>query len=415
MNIQNRFDHLKKTSGCPFFNTAVPVQGIEKKPYYLSLNQIRLALFGEQNISCKSKMLIHKRILEIIQPDTRVAASSERIKELFHRVHTLPKQASGADKIINTLEFLKQEMATGPKFYINEYLSELHHVLKPGDILVKKRHEDQSNVITKAQYLFRTRGYREAYKCSHLALYLGEMQSQPWIAEATLAEGNDIHVRRIKLDDSRFELNDKNQYLIFRNKDSNLAQESARLAKNYAVKMLPRDEKKPTAEDQRKTFRFNVVEATRSLWHSSKLTVKGLFRHAKCYADYHNKIPFEYLGRRRKFYCSHFVITMQTLAEMKKSETLQAFFQKHAPPKKYNENLKGIALKIAKLWYSIKKEFWALWLAIRYQKELKNAFKNQLDPLRTAPHKVVNYMLDQKDQFEFVGTISRRGALAFEN
>lgn len=419
----NAFHQIKKIEGfagnaAVFFKTGIRVRASDNQTYILSLNQIRRALFGDQDsLSFKSKSLIHKRILEIVSPDTRTAACSERIEELFRRIYNLKEQAphrfTEAKNITTELEILKQQMANGPNFYYNEYLSEINHILQPGDILVRKYHEDHHNIICTAQNIFRTKGLREAYKCSHLALYVGEMQNSPWIAEATFPEGNEIQVHRIKLDDPRFQAKSKNQYLVFRNKDSTLAQESARLAKNYAVKMLPRIEREPTPKDLKKTLRFNVIEAIRSLWHSSKLNILGAFRHLKCYADYHNKIPLEYLGKKRKFYCSHFVITMQALAEMKKSPAIQSFFEKHAPPKKYNEKLKGIILKIAKLWYSIKKEIWAFWIALRYGKEFKAAFKMHLDPLRTAPHKVVNYMMDHKEQFDFVGTISRRGDLAF--
>lgn len=400
-----------------FFKTAVQVQDKDKdqenKIYYISLNKITKGLFGDQVLTYKNKTLIHRRILEIIHPDTRVAACSDRIKELFFRIHHLQKNFTSAKDIVTSLEILKQDMSITPKIYYNKSLLEFKDVLKPGDILVRKYHEDHPNIICTCQNLFKTKGYREAYKCSHLALYVGEMQGCAWIAEASIPEGKDIQVRRIKLDDSRFLPKNKNEYLLFRRKDQSLAQESARLAKNYAVKMLPKKERKPTALDQKKTLRFNSIEAIRSLWHSSKLQTLGLYRNLKCYSDYHNKIPFEYLGKKRKFFCSHFVITMQSLAEMKKSAALQSLLKKHPPPKKYNEKLKGSSLKIAKLWYSIKKEFWALGLAIRHKKELKNSFKNQLDALRSAPHKVVNYMLNNKDQFEFIGTILKRGDLAF--
>jgi hypothetical protein len=415
------FHQLKKISEFPgkamvFFKTGIQVQDSEHQPFFLSLSQVTEALFGPVALPCKSRALIHKRILEIVNPDTRLAAPAARVEELFCRIHNLkklePQAFSTAEEITTGLELLKLEMANGPHFSYDEDLSELKQILQPGDILVRKYHEDHSNIICTAQHFFRTKGLREAYKCSHLALYVGEMQETPWIAEATYPDGNDVQVHRIKLDDPRFQTKNKNQYLIFRNKDSVLAQESARLAKNYAVKMLPRTERTSTPKDQKRTFRFNSIEAIRSLWHSSKLNIMGAFRHLKIFADYHNKIPFEYLGKRRKFYCSHFVITMQALAEMKTNSQLKSFFEKHPPPKKYNETLKGTALKIAKLWYSIKKELWAFWMAICHHKELKKAFQAHLDPLRTAPHKVVNYMLDHKEQFEFVGTISRSGDLA---
>lgn len=414
------FNKLNKPSEClgkmmVYFKTGIQViDESTKKTFYLSLSTIRKALFGDSiAFSCPMKKLIDSRILEITNPDTRTQISKEKIQDLFQKIiaHKFlkPKGYATQEGVLKQLEILKQSEQRGPNYYFNENLSEIKSILKPGDILVRKFHEDNRNVICIAQNLFKTKGFREAYKCSHLALYVGMRQEAPWIAEATFPEGNDIEVHRIKLDDPRFRLKNKNQYMVFRNRDENLAVKTAKLASNYAVKMLPNTERTPTPLDKKKTFKFNAVEATRSLWHSSKLKFYGLFRHLKYYADYKNKIPFEYLGKRRKFYCSHFVLTMQTLAEMKENQKLQVFFEKHQPPKKYNDKLRGIALKISKIWYSIRKAFWAFGLAIRYRKDLTGAFQNQLDPLRTAPHKAVNYMINHNEQFEFIGNIIRRG------
>ena len=146
--------------------------------------------------------------------------------------------------VVNEVENLKLKLSDIPQLEYTDDLGELVGHLKPGDFLVRKYHEENDNLICDLQHFFHAEGYREAYKCSHLAIYLGEIGGSHWIAEASMPHDGEPEIRRVKIDDPRFNSKLKNQYIIIRNKDQETAKEAARLATNYAIKLLPAEKKK---------------------------------------------------------------------------------------------------------------------------------------------------------------------------
>lgn len=359
----------------------------------------------------KSTKLIKRRIIEITAPDSRNAASEETMKLLFSRYFSDKTQASepvNSDHwAIKEIEKIKLDFSAIKPIYYEDSLLEVVKYLQPGDLIFKKNHESHLNPIPIAQRIFNIDGYREAHKCSHVAMYLGEINGDYWIGEATLKLKKDSpELRRIKIDDPIFSLKEKNQYIILRRNNEEEAKEAARLARNYTIKMLPQKEKKISGTEG--SLFFNPFEAVRSLWHSSSFSSFAHKRIFDYYTDYKNGIAFEYFGKNRGFFCSHFALIMESMSELNKSENFQKFLQKHPCPMKYDDTKKGAALSLSKLWYSIRKGVWSRYMTIRYSDTIDKSLTTKIDALRTTPRKTLNYMIDHKDQYQVVGIITHK-------
>jgi hypothetical protein len=226
-------------------------------------------------------------------------------------------------------------------------------------------------------------------------MYLGKEEGEPWVAEASMPHGKDPQVRRLKLDDERFKLADKNQYLIFRNTDSESANEAAELAKKFAVKMLPENQeiKNEGIGEKLYAFKYNFIEAARSLWHSQKFDYFAKQRLFKYFADYHNNVPFQYIFAKRNFFCSEFVLLCCQLAELKKNKSFTHLIEKNPPPQSSENKYRGFLKLIARICYVFKRAFWCRYMAIKYSRAMDKIIKTKLDFLRSTPQDVVNYMM----------------------
>lgn len=401
-----------------FFGAAIKSKDEKTgKEFYVKLSDVSKVLLGDtaqKQLSKKGKTLVNQRILEITDPDSRKPLSINKLRDLFAKFNAdknaIPNQLNNEKAIVNELEKIKLDMSEMPQLFFDKSLEEIADQLKPGDFIGRKWHEDNANIIPSTQKFFYQSGWREAYKFSHIAVYLGkDLEGKHWVAEATMPHGNESQIRRIRLDDPRLNLKEKNQYFIVRNKNPELAEECARLTRRYVVKLLPENEKPATVADKIGSLQYNLFEAIRSMYRSSKLKFYGTHRLLKYYADYKNKIPFEYLGKTRGLFCSHFAIIMESIAEMNKSPKFQEFLKKHPIPKMYDETKKGLALKMAKFGYSIRKGIWSRQMAYMYGKEIRNSVTTHLDALRTSPQSTINYMLNHKDQFQVIGLVNHRG------
>ncbi|MBX9703678.1 MAG: hypothetical protein K2X39_05950 [Silvanigrellaceae bacterium] len=384
-----------------------------KEDYFIKMGDLAQALVGrDTKLSKKSEALIEQRIWEITAPHTLRVALKEKIEQLFDRYYEdkslAPESFKTTSTIIEELEKIKLDLSDIKPLYYENSLLEVVKNLQPGDIIAKKYHEDNFNPICLAQQIFSKEGYREASKFSHLALFLGEINGEYWIAEATIPHGGEAQIRRIRLDDSRFGLIEKNQYLVIRPKNLDVAKETARLGKKYTIKLLPTTEQKTTQADIEGQLKYGMIEAARSLWHSAHLGHFGKHRIFKYYSDYKNGVAFEYLGNKRTFFCSQFAMLMESLSELNNNKEFQTFIEKHPVPLKYDENKTGIALKLSKLWYSIRKGVWSRVMTIKYGDEIEKLVQTKLDPLRTNPQEAIIYMMDHKDQYEAVGLITHR-------
>lgn len=422
----SKFNELNKIKGVEGILLNIVGKAVKVKDettnetFFIKIDDILSKLIGQdRSLSKEGKETVKRRILEIADSDTRQPVSFKKLQELFIN-YTRDKIASKTpleteSQIIDELDKIKLIMSGINLFAYKDRISEIANKLQPGDIIIRKWYDKHDNYICDLQKFFPQNGLRDAHRCSHVTIYLGQIKEgkeagKHWIAEASMPHGKEAQIRRITVDDPRFLLtSEKNQYLVFRNNNKENAQESAKLARQYCYKLLPEDEMTPSRNDLEGGLQYNYVEAGRSMWHSQSLGLYGTHRLFKHYADYQNGIPFEYLGQQRSFFCSHFAMLMESLGEMKTSREFNAILEKNPIPKVYDQSKTGMDLQVSKLWYSIRKGVWSRWMALKYHNEVKKSIPTHLDALRTAPQNVVNYMLDHKNQFTLVGAIVHEG------
>jgi len=408
---------LKKGALLKLAGKSVLIKKDEKDPgHYFKISDIANALLENKvSFSKQTKTSVKSLILEVINPDTRTSGSESRLATLFYKfreeIQNDPTLLNSEEKLLPKLEMIKDEMFSTkiPIISYQSNISEIAEKLMPGDIIVKKSHQDYPNSTCDGQKLFQRPGYREAYKFSHTATYLGkDLNGDHWIAEATTSrKGPDI--RRIKLSDERFAPKPKNQYLIFRMTDQSASQENARLANNYCLKFLPETEKNGSKKDKIGSLKYSRYHAVNSLRRSTKHFLYGKQRLLLCYLDYQNKLPFEGVSRKRSFFCSYFTQLMISMSEMQTSDKFQKFIKKHPGPEFRGHNSKGLPRKIAKMIYGIKKYVWVKKLTLLHYRELKELFKGHLDPRHVNPQDAVNFMIDNEEKYKIIG-ITRQTA-----
>lgn len=358
------------------------------------------ALAGDA-LSKAGRRRVHHRILQIGSTQTQKPLKVKQLEKLFNSFGKPKSEKEALEK----LEDLRHELSSETLTY-KESFSEVVGFLEPGDILVHKYHEDARNIICKGQKLFAQAGYRDAPDCSHIALYLGEINGHYWVAEAVVPGGSSPQVRRVRVDDPRFELKGKNEYIVIRKEDQEEARQAAKLAVDYTIKAWKEDvDKEPPKKAEGLNYSF--FEAARSLWHSPRLDYFARQRMMKYYADSQNGLPFEYLGKDRGFFCSHFALSMETLAEMKNSEKFTSFMKRHSIPKKPDQKKGGLARKVSDLWYSVRKGVWARQMALLHPIEINQSVSTKLDFLRSTPQDTVLYMTSHPDQYKVKHIISR--------
>lgn len=387
------------------FGQAIEVWDTEKKQHvYYSKHHLVKALLGENADLSKMNQIVEK-ILEVVNPFTQQKVTLTDLKQCYEMV---AHQTETYESCIDKLESIKKQLHPVNQFTYEKDLSELGEILQPGDIIVRKYHEDNANPICTLQKIFRKSAYREAYKFSHVAIYLGKKSDgKYWVAEASLPKDNDPQIRRLQIDDEKFNLKDKNQYLVIRNANHEVAKETARIANLYALKMLPVKEALSNVQDRESSVKYNHFEALRSLWHSNKFDYFAKQRIFKYYSDYSNKIPFQYITDKRKLFCSQFSFLSIQMAEAKKSEVFQEIMSENPPPANNENQYTGIAKFFAKVSYVVRRAFWSRMMAIKYSQKMDQAFTTKVDFLRTTPQDTVNYLLVNNNNYKAVGFINK--------
>ncbi len=408
----SRFDAVAKHTGLVgkflhFFGQTEKVWDEKSKNFfYIDKKQLAKSLVNG-NLSSAQQTKISNKFIEIANPYTDKQLTMDVYKDAYMGFK-IP--AESFEKGMVQLEAQKQANSEFTQVYYNENLSEITNMLKPGDILVKKYHEDNHNVICDLQgffaNLFGKKGYREAYKCSHTAMYLGKINGEHWVAEAVLPNGNDPQVRRLRIDDPRFNLADKNQYMIVRNKNEEVAVESVRQARQSALKMNLDAEVKSTEDDKNSAFSYNHLEALRSLWHSSHFGFFAKQRAFKYYSDLKNGVPFQYITDRRNFFCSEFVLLSIQMAELKKNERFQQIMEVNPAPKSDENEKSGVAKFFAKISYVVRRALWSLKMSYKYSAEMDNIVNTRVDLVRTSPQDTLNHFLNNPS-YEVVGVINK--------
>lgn len=369
---------------------------------YYDKEALAQLLVNQSNLTSEQINKINQKFLEIVHPFNDKPITTEDLKK--HNI-IFKNKCDTYDDCITRLEAIKQQTAPFTQLFYKEKLSELAPLLKAGDILVRKYHADNKNPICDLQKIFQKKTFREAYKCSHIAMYLGEKNGKQWVAEATLPQDNEPQVRRLQLDDARFDSKDKNQYIVIRNRDSDIAQEAANIAKKYTVKMPMETD---GLDDKSKSIKYSHIEAVRSLWHSKDFAFFAKHRIFKYFSDDHNNVPFQYILKNRMLYCSEFVLLAEQLAEVKKSSEFHEIIAKNPPPISHEKNYTSFLGKlIAKISYVTRRAFWSRIMAAKYSESLDNIVKTKLDFLRSSPQDTINYLMKDHKNYEVIGFINK--------
>lgn len=383
-----------------FFGRTVKVWDEPTKTYlYFKKSHLAHALV-QSNVKLSRKQItrLNTRILEIANPYNDERKEIKKIEEIFAK---FAKRTGSYGEALSVLNQIKKDNSLISQRTYHASLNEIKNELQPGDIIARKYHEDNPNPICSLQKVFGQKGYREAYKCSHIAIYTGEEDDgHAWVAEASMPHKKDPQVRRIRLDDERFALADKNQYMVFRNQNSEDLERIVECAKNNSVKMEQSKEKSEVLgiDDKVREFEYNFIEAARSLWHSRKFDYFAKQRLFKYYADHHNDIPYQYILFKRDFFCSEFVMLSTQLGELDNSQEFAELIKANPPPKSHEEKHKGLLKVIARVWYVMRRAFWCRYMAIKCSKQMENVVKTKLDFLRSSPQDVVNYMMREDTQ-----------------
>lgn len=373
--------------------------------FYYSRRGLAKAITGDNHIGYFQARKITEKFMEIAHPFNKNPLKIEDFKTAYNRI--VP--AGTFQGALQHLEAQKQVYSPYKQFFYAKNLTELEDQLQEGDIIIKKIHEDNATIVTKAQGfpLFRTNQYREAYKSGHVAIYLGKINGESWIGEATVPEGNDPDIRRVKLSDTRCDLLDKNQYVIIRNKDTAVAKEAARLTKLWTLKLEPKSPAESKPANKFTSFKYNYFQAARSLWHSKSFNWIAKNRQMKFYADYYNAVPFQRSGLKRMFYCSQFVLFAHQMAELRQSAEFKKLIAENPPPKSHeNEHRSGWFVGCAKISYSMRKSLWALSFTRKNADLMDKLVKTKVDVLRASPQDAMAY-LASSENYEVVGMINK--------
>lgn len=362
---------------------------------------VELFASGAEKLQNRQISRLFERVVEAANPYCDKTLSLQKVSDVYRRFCEESKGASSFEEVDSGLERLKKKCSDIAKISYNSSLLEVVSHLQKGDIIVRKYHEENPNPICDAQKIFRRDGWQEAHKCSHLAIYVGEIDGKEWIAEASMPHGNEPQVRRIHIDEARFALAEKNQYLVIRHPDSRIAEEAAKIATLWSEAMKPEAEELPKEELKNKSYMYSYFEALRSLYHSPKLGYFGKHRLFKYYADWKNgKVMQDNFGNKRRFFCSHFVLSAIAMAEMERSDALREM------AKNYPQDGEG---------YIIRRGFWSRYKAICHSGEIDREITTKLDFLRTSPADFVNYVFRQKreegvnplEKYQIVALIER--------
>jgi len=340
---------------------------------------------------------VDRAAMEWIEPVIGEPVTLAKLKKIF-------EEFRGADFLIRLSgakeeSFAKQLVEERIRILKNRRIEVLNYdsnaltrKLRPGDVIFKKIDEANSHIVVTGQWLFQPfisgKKEREAYKYSHVALYIGDGK----IAEAVPHAGGS-EVRILKLDDPRFALdtNCKNEYLVARPKDASLGLEAAEVAARVAQEAAPVSE-----EFQRETpFKYNKIQAIRSIWHSASFGPFARYRYLKQYIDDHRKqLPRDFLGLK-SFFCSYFVGYAYQTAESRRIMP-KLLGRQDGPP-----------LGITRFDTAVFRGLWARLRRFQVWGQMSRHVQMQFDAKRMTPQDLRNFMVRNRNLFEDQFLISR--------
>lgn len=362
--------------------------------YYLKCKDVMARLFdtSPKTFRLADSKKLHRLLWETLNPVVGEKILAQQITELFQsfcnaefivKLTTAKDAGQAEDLAEKQFEKLKTRHLQVLTFKSQNLLK----TLKPGDIFFKKMPHDTKHIVVLGQWLIKPLLFgtteREAYKYSHVAIYLGNGK----IAEAVPDSGG-CDVRIIDIHDKRFSIEDcpNSQYLVSRFTDPTLASTAAKVAEKVAEQVIG---------CKKTTFRYTKIQAIRSVWHPSFFGPFARYRYLKQYIDDHrNELPKEFTALK-SFFCSYFVAYSFQTAESR--TVIPAILgTKDVPPKGFTAF--GSAI------------FRGIWARIRrYQtwEEMGQRIQLKFDAKRLTPQDFRNFIVGHRKLFQDVCVIRK--------
>lgn len=346
-----------------------------RKIYYISKRGLAITLNVEQG---KAPPLAVERVLEVLNP---VIGEEIKLRKIIELKREIGSTNSG--QLIQKLETIRDRQVTK----LNFNYEELKRTLKPGDILFHKCHEENANIISAMQRLFKGivtgKKEREGHKYSHVAMYIGNGE----VAEAVGPKGKERHVRILHLDDPRFALQAKNEYRVSRPTNGELGAKAAQVFRSFAKIIKPSS--RPLSEPpigRFKTLKYNFIEAVRSLWHPTTFDYFARQRYLKYYADYiDKKAPVQVIFSRNLF-CSYAVSLAYQVAD--------GLTERKISPRSLKEIVGEPPTNILNVFLrTIVRAVWSRYHAIVHRKAIDAFVLIKYDALRANPQDMRNFFL----------------------
>lgn len=342
------------------------------RSFYVGKSElVKLVTAGQKNDR------ITDRVLEVLNPVIGKSISLAKIQETV-------KEVAGSQDIIAKLEEIRDRHL--PKINFND--PKISEMLKPGDIIFKKYHEDNSNIICRMQKLFKAiiwgKKEREGHKFSHAAMYVGNGE----VAEAVTPHGKDPQVRILRLNDPRLALIAKNEYRIVRPTDGKLGAKAAQVFRSFAKPIQPSEEPKTRI----KALKYNFIEAARSLYHSSCFGYFARQRFLKYHADYADgAMPTQVILPRRLF-CSYAVSLAYQVAD--------GLTAREKGPRTIEDIVGTPPTRIGNpIIRTIVRAVWSRFHAVVNRKAIDKFVKIKYDAVRANPQDMRNFVLRNPDIF----------------
>lgn len=372
-----------------FFGRSFKVRDEENHRFFYvgKSGLVKLATAGKVTSETLKSHRVRERVLEVLNPVIGNTISLAKIQETAN-------EAAGSQNLIAKLEEIRDRHL--PNIAIND--SKLQQILRPGDIIFKKYHEDNSNIICTMQKLFKGiiigKKEREGHKFSHAAMYVGNGQ----VAEAVTAAGSkDPQVRILNLNDPRLALIAKNEYRVVRPTDEKLGANAALVFRSFARSLPSTEEIKKT---RIKSLKYNFLEAARSLWHPSNFDYFAIQRYLKYHADYQDGETPTQIVMPRRLFCSYAVSLAYQVADgltprEKGPRTIQDIVG--LPPTRIGNPVIRTIVRAA----------WSRYHAIFNRKAIDSFVKIKYDAVRANPQDMRNFILRNPELFRDHLTINQ--------
>ncbi len=314
-----------------------------------------------------------------IDPQLNVEHAAKKRKSV-HVPHS--KELASVDEAgsrISSTAVESVKRATSLKSVEKVRYDSLENRLKTGDVFLSYYPPGSRDAIatgiSAAQY---PKGDSESHNLVHVAMYVGDGKLSEAVSDGVRL--NDLAGDRFRLEPGM-----KHGFLVIRPKNSNLAEEAARIAKELSA----------SAPHVQTNHEYSILKALGASVSDGKLTLDGVKRYLKGAAYAYTGVKPTDANGIREFFCSHFIGWAFQAGE---SKDVIAKINAQLPPNKQ------IVFPEVEDWMSPKDygqvlENWAADIAKKHFDLLDNAIKLRFDAKKTTPDAFYRFAKDNPELF----------------